>query len=105
MNEQTKGGDTNNEAAHPSVFVSRCVEFRNELKIIAKNLKGFKEAMSKRTKTALNEDREEELANLTLTYRHLEDASMRIGKAIQAYEGGVSIYDKKIESESSAVGS
>ena len=33
-------------------------------------------------------------ANLTLAHRHLEDARMRLGKAIQALEGGVSIYDK-----------
>lgn len=39
--------------------------------------------------------------NIILAYRHLEDASMRLGKAIQAYDGGksaaedaVSIYDK-----------
>jgi hypothetical protein len=34
-------------------------------------------------------------ANLMLAYRHLEDARMRLGKVIQAQEGGVSIYDKK----------
>ena len=34
------------------------------------------------------------IANLTLAYRHLEDASMRLGKAIQAIDGGVSVYDK-----------
>ena len=33
-------------------------------------------------------------ANIMLAYRHLEDARMRIGKVIQAYDGGVSIYDK-----------
>jgi len=33
-------------------------------------------------------------ANITLAYRHLEDARMRLGKLIQAYEGGVSCYDK-----------
>jgi len=33
-------------------------------------------------------------ANLTLAYRHLEDARMRLGKVIQASEGGVSCYDK-----------
>lgn len=33
-------------------------------------------------------------ANITLAYRHLEDARMRLGKVIQAYEGGVSCYDK-----------
>jgi len=33
-------------------------------------------------------------ANATLAYRHLEDARMRIGKVIQALDGGVSCYDK-----------
>lgn len=36
----------------------------------------------------------EALANLTLVYRHLEDARMRLGKAMQAMQGGVSILDK-----------
>jgi hypothetical protein len=39
-------------------------------------------------------DFEEMHANITLAYRHLEDAAMRLGKAIQAFDGGVSIYDK-----------
>jgi hypothetical protein len=30
-----------------------------------------------------------------LAYRHLEDASMRLGKAIQAMDGGTSVYDKR----------
>lgn len=33
-------------------------------------------------------------ANIMLAFRHLEDARMRLGKAIQALDGGVSIYDK-----------
>jgi len=33
-------------------------------------------------------------ANLTLAFRHLEDARMRIGKALQARDGGVS-YDQE----------
>jgi len=37
----------------------------------------------------------EVIANLMLSYRHMEDASMRIGKTIQAYEGGKSVYDNK----------
>lgn len=36
----------------------------------------------------------EAIANVTLAYRHLEDASMRLGKALQALDGGVSVYDK-----------
>lgn len=37
---------------------------------------------------------EEIISNVVLAYRHLEDASMRLGKAIQAIDGGVSVYDK-----------
>lgn len=33
----------------------------------------------------------EVIANITLAYRHLEDAAMRFGKAIQASDGGVSL--------------
>lgn len=40
-------------------------------------------------------DRNEIIANLTLAHRHLEDCVMRLGKAIQAYDGGVSCYDDK----------
>jgi hypothetical protein len=36
----------------------------------------------------------EVIANITLAYRHLEDASMRLGKALQAIDGGVSVYDR-----------
>lgn len=38
-------------------------------------------------------DKGEMIANITLAYRHLEDAAMRMGKAIQAFEGGKNIYD------------
>ena len=33
-------------------------------------------------------------ANFMLAYRHLEDARMRLGKVLQAKDGGKSIYDK-----------
>ena len=33
--------------------------------------------------------------NIELAYRHLEDASMRLGKAIQAINGGANVYDKE----------
>jgi hypothetical protein len=39
-------------------------------------------------------DFDEMHANITLAYRHLEDAAMRLGKSIQAFDGGLSIYDK-----------
>ena len=36
----------------------------------------------------------EQIANAILAYRHLEDATMRLGKVIQANDGGKSIYNK-----------
>lgn len=39
-------------------------------------------------------DMTELAANITLAFRHLEDSRMRLGKAIQSLEGGVSIFDK-----------
>ena len=43
----------------------------------------------------MNEElRGEAIANITLAYRHLEDARMRLGKAVQAIDGGTSVYPK-----------
>ena len=39
-------------------------------------------------------DAGEMTANLMLAYRHIEDASSRLGKAIQASDGGISVYDR-----------
>jgi len=38
--------------------------------------------------------KDEMMDNLVLAYRHLEDARMRIGKALQAYDGGKSCYPR-----------
>jgi len=38
---------------------------------------------------------EEIHANIQLALRHVEDATMRLGKVIQAYDGGKSVYDDK----------
>lgn len=35
----------------------------------------------------------EAIANATLSFRHIEDATMRLGKVIQALDGGVSCYE------------
>jgi hypothetical protein len=34
------------------------------------------------------------IANVMLAYRHLEDAAMRLGKAVQAFDGGQSVYPR-----------
>jgi hypothetical protein len=33
-------------------------------------------------------------ANMMLSFRHLEDARMRLGKVMQQIQGGVSIFDR-----------
>lgn len=33
-------------------------------------------------------------ANVMLAFRHLEDLRMRLGKAIQAFDGGTSVYPR-----------
>lgn len=63
-----------------------CEQLRREIKLIAEQLWVIKEAMPPVPREAI--------ANATLAYRHLEDASMRLGKAIQALDGGTSVYDK-----------
>lgn len=72
-----------------SDFKVTCDTFRNELKNIAGRVSDFKFLVSQ-APVIPTENRGEEIANLTLAFRHLEDAAMRVGKAIQAYEGGVS---------------
>ncbi len=42
----------------------------------------------------LPDEQGEMRANIMLAVRHLEDARMRMGKAIQWSEGGTSIFDK-----------
>lgn len=39
-------------------------------------------------------DGPETIANIQLSYRHLEDAKMRLGKALQAFKGERSPYDE-----------
>ena len=67
-------------------------DFRKRIKELAKNVKWAKEEKAYRDVKS-TEDINEEMANMMLAYRHLEDASMRIGKTLQALEGGVSPYD------------
>jgi len=68
------------------IQVSDCEELRREIKVLAENLWGLKERGL--------DGPAESVANMMLAYRHLEDASMRLGKAIQSLDGGVSVYDR-----------
>lgn len=76
-----------------TTFSGACESSRVQLKSIAAYVKTLVDGL-KNTEVDGTEDRGEKIANLMLAYRHLEDASMRLGKAIQAHDGGVSVYDK-----------
>ena len=67
------------------ITVEDCNMYRSDVKAVAERLAGLRIIGSKNS---------EAMANITLAYRHLEDASMRLGKVIQALNGGVSVYDK-----------
>lgn len=71
---------------------------RRAIKAIAAQVKELKMevmmASSRVGSSPVIHDTGECLGNLMLAYRHLEDASMRLGKAIQAADGGVSVYDR-----------
>lgn len=69
--------------------------FRKELKELGKKINDVKFDYQNCPK-AEEENPGEIMANLTLAYRHIEDASMRCGKVIQHSQGGVSQYDKNV---------
>lgn len=76
------------------VFTDSVNTVRKAIKKEGKFLMDLKETVMNST-LSQNADRSEVIANIVLTYRHLEDASMRLGKVLQAFDGGVSVYDKE----------
>lgn len=71
-----------------------CEEFRRRIKSIADEMNTVRRSTPPVfTDLEIARQHSEAIANVTLAYRHLEDASMRLGKAIQAIDGGASVYD------------
>lgn len=77
----------------PKEFKEGCFGFRSDIELLKKQVKNW---MSHPVFDDLPKDADpmEMAPNLLLAYRHLEDARMRIGKAIQAYDGGKSVYPR-----------
>lgn len=73
-------------------FAGACSFARTETKTLGNRLKDIIK-YAKEHPEFDGMDKSEMIANATLAYRHCEDVAMRLGKAIQAYEGGKSIYD------------
>lgn len=69
-------------------------EVATKLRIEVRDLAVIVKGMMKNEGHGIEADVGESKANIMLAYRHLEDARMRLGKVIQAEDGGVSVYDK-----------
>ena len=67
---------------------------RKKIKAIGDNVFAMKKHSTFSGEQAYPYAHSEMQANIMLAYRHLEDARMRVGKILQAYQGGVSILDK-----------
>lgn len=81
-------------ASPQNPFDELAKDFRVKIKELAHELKVDLRYEAEHLPEGKVHDIAEVHANITLAYRHLEDAAMRLGKAIQARDGGVSVYDK-----------
>jgi len=91
-----KDNSTGGTPRSPMEFKEECENVRKQIQPLVDFCNWFKKEHPHWEQDAVKgEHRSEMKANITLAMRHLEDARMRFGKAIQAYDGGVSVYDKK----------
>jgi hypothetical protein len=67
-------------------FDSDCSAVKDQLKALAQSVLGLRARVGIPLQPLSNWNEMD--ANVMLAYRHLEDATMRIDKAIQAYNGG-----------------
>jgi len=75
-----------------SPVVSKATELREKISPLADKIKAFVDALEI-SETEQGADKEEQIANAMLSYRHIEDAKTRLDKVIQATVGK-SVYDK-----------
>jgi hypothetical protein len=73
-------------------MIDACRELRSNILCTGNNVKLLKSRLPESIQKG--ELAGEVIANVMLSYRHLEDARMRLGKVIQALDGGVSVYNK-----------
>lgn len=66
---------------------------RTSLKSIGKDMIDLKKVLVDAKHIEDTELRGEAIANATLAFRHTEDSAMRLGKVLQALNGGESVYD------------
>lgn len=72
----------------------QCDDLRQQIKAIGTSLLTLKAHSDFQGSENYVGQHGEMMANIMLTYRHLEDARMRVGKILQAADDGISILDK-----------
>lgn len=82
-------------STNTKTLIDRCKDIRQTMIGIEADIIDLK--LSGDLKSVTNSTGGEAIANIMLAYRHAEDARMRLGKVIQAMDGGTSIYDKPKE--------
>jgi hypothetical protein len=82
------------EQLTPVTFDEQAQVLRRKLKLVGNEVKELHKSASFLLPEEFEGQDAEMKANILLSFRHIEDASMRLGKAIQAYDGGISVYDK-----------
>ena len=83
---------TEEEIMQPVDFKTGCQGMRADIELVKHKVKNWHKHPQFECEREYEDQYEEMHANLQLAYRHLEDARMRLGKAIQAHDGGKSCY-------------
>lgn len=84
--------DEKQDQGYCLTFKDKAHALRLRLRVLAEDVKTLHKAPFFLIAEEHEEQHAEMHANLALSYRHIEDATMRLGKAIQAYDGGTSVY-------------
>ena len=91
--------DTSNTetlAAQPrNELVQEAIKLRGDIKLLGKCVLGMKALATDQATAGLlagGHDMGEIMANIMLSYRHLEDARMRLGKVLEAHDAGSNPY-------------
>lgn len=88
---------TEEEIMKPVNFKEGCFGIRSDIELVkskVKNWMSHPELVGLPYSNMPLNQKHEMIFNLENAYRHLESARMRIGKAIQAFDGGKSVYPR-----------
>lgn len=89
--ETAKAPNPEPQAVHPIVRKAR--DLRATALTLGIEVQNLRKEIASKYHPALDcSDSGEMVANATLAFRHVEDARMRLGKVIQAFDGGQSCY-------------